>query len=128
MAQLLPIFDLVLYGTGTVGQEVWVNLGSIPTGKQFLLGYATYIAQDKNCQFETRSNLTGMSTGTAGTTQLLDWTSAQGGTGVDRDFYQFGNINTLTVVSTGVEKLWLRVVTQSASTGVYSYIIRYLIQ
>jgi hypothetical protein len=123
-----PIFDVVISGTGTVGTETWVDLGVIPNGKQLLLGFATYIAQDKTNQFETRSNLAGQSAGTAAATQLHDWASTSAGSGVDRDFYQNGYINTLTVTGTGVERFWLRVTAQSSSVGVFNYIVRYTVQ
>jgi hypothetical protein len=128
MADFQPIFESVMYGTGTLNAEVWVDLGVIPSGKSYLLGFATYIAESKTCQFETRSSLAGKSAATIADTQLHDWTSAQAGTSVDRDFYQNGLIATETVVSSGVEHLWLRIRAQSSSSGTYNYIIYYTVQ
>jgi hypothetical protein len=128
MAQQQPIFELTLSGSLSGNLEVWVDLGVIPTGKQIFLGYATYISEDKTAQFETRTNNTGQSTGTTVNTALLDWTSMPAGTGVDRDFYQGGNINVLSVVGTGVEHMWLRIKSGSNSSGAYDYIIRYTLQ
>ena len=128
MASQQPIFDTVISGSGTVNAEGWIDLGLVPNGKQLLLGYATYIAEDKNLQFETRSNLAGKSAGSLADTQLHDWAAASGGSGVDRDFYQFGYVNTLTGVSTGVERLWLRIRSNSQSLGTWNYILRYMIQ
>lgn len=125
MAIIQPLFDTVIYGSGTVQTELWIDLGLIPSGKQIWLGYATYAGVDKNVQFETRSNSSGTSTGTAANTQLHDWSAAQQGSSVDRDFYQNGNIMTSTVVSTGVERLWLRVLGQGNVQGGFDYIIRY---
>ena len=48
MASQQPVFDVVISGSGSVGTEVWINLGLIPNSQQFLLGYATYIAEDKD--------------------------------------------------------------------------------
>ena len=128
MAVQQPIFDKTISGSGTVNQELWVDLGVIPNGKQLLLGYATYIAEDKALQFETRSNIAGQSTGTIGNTTLHDWTATTTGSSVDRDFYQYGYVNTTTVVSTGVEKLWLRIKSGSAAAGAWDYILRYMEQ
>ena len=128
MASPQPIFDTIISGSGLVGTESWVDLGLVPLGRQILLGYATYIAEDKNCQFETRSNLYGYSDGSLIHTQLHDWVSVPTGSSMDRDFYFDGNVNTLTVVSTGAEHLWVRVVSRSAASGAYDYIIRYLLQ
>jgi len=128
VANQQPIFDLTIDGTGTLGTSVWVDLGVIPTGKQILFGYATYVAEGKNLQFETRTNVAGQSTGTTGTTDLLDWVAASGGSSVDRDFYQYGAINTLSAVSTGVEHWWLHITAQSSSSGTFDYIIRYTLQ
>ena len=128
MASQQPIFDTVISGSGTVNSEVWVDLGLITTGLQLLLGYATYIAEDKTLQFETRSNLATKSAATVVDTQLLDWTSVPSGSGVDRDFYQFGYVNTPTVVGTGTEHLWLRIKSNSSSSGAWDYILRYTTQ
>lgn len=129
MADQLPIFDQVVSGSGSVGTEAWVNLGTIPNGHQWLLGYATLIAEDKTLQFELRSNKSGQTAGTLAATDLLDWSSASGGSGIDRDLFQFGYINTETVLATSAgEKLWLRVTSKSASAGLYDYIIRYAVE
>ena len=127
MAIITPLFDTVINGTGTTQTETWVDLGLIPNGKQLWLGYATYAGVDKNTQFETRCNTSGTSTGTLGNTTLLDWTASQAGSSVDRDFYQNGNIMVTTLTSTGVEHLWLRVLTQSSAVGQFDYILRYMI-
>jgi hypothetical protein len=123
-----PIFDLTLSGTVTMNADRWIDLGAIPNGQAILVGYATLIAQDKNLQFELRTNKSGQSAGTAAATDLLDWCAAQGGTGVDRDLYWGGNINTLTVQGSGVEHWWLHATSQSSSSGVLDYIIRYTVQ
>lgn len=125
MAIIQPLFDTTLSGAGTVGTETWVDLGLIPSGKQIWFGYATYAAVDKNVQFETRANISGQSTGTIAHTDLFDWSAAMGGSSVDRDFYQYGNIMTVTLVSTGVEHWWLRIAAQGQAQGGFDYIIRY---
>jgi len=121
---ITPLFDTVISNSGTVTTETWVDLGAIPSGKQIWFGYATYAGIDKDTQFETRSNNTGTSTGTVANTQLHDFAGAQTGSSVDRDFYQYGNIMTASVVSTGVEHFWIRVTSRGAS-GAFDYILRY---
>lgn len=127
MASVQPVFDVILSNTGTVGTETWVDLGTIAFGKQVWLGYATLGAVDKNLQFEIRYNNTGVSTGTASNTTIVDFCGTPAGSSVDRDFYWFGALATMTGTSTGVEKLWLRVLGQGQSVSSFEYIIRYTI-
>lgn len=127
MATIQPIFDTIINGVGIVGTETWVDLGTIPTGSQIWIGYATYGAVDKNLQFETRSNNIGTSAGTAAATQLHDYCGAQQGSSIDRDLYWGGAIATLTVTSTGIEKLWLRVLGQGQVQSQFEYIVRYTV-
>ena len=124
MADVQPIFDKVITGAVTLTTDLWIDLGAIPTGKKIFYGYATLVAEDKACQFELRSNLVGQSTGTAGTTELHDWCSANSGDSIDRDFYWYGNIALLSVTGTGTEHWWIHVKSKGAS-GVVDYIIRY---
>jgi len=128
VATQLPIFDQALYGSGNANADLWVNLGVIPNGQTIQLGYATFMAVDKNMQFELRSNTAGFSDGTTAHTQLHDWSGASSGAAVDRDFYQYGNLNTVTIQGTGTEHWWLHVTSQSSSSGGYAYIIRYTLQ
>ena len=120
-----PLFDLLASGTGSVGTETWVAITTITSGKQIWLGYATLGAVDKNLQFEIRYNNTGQSTGTTGNTTLIDFSGTSTGTSVDRDFYWYGALQTTSGTSTGVEKLWLRVTGQGATSAGFEYIIRY---
>jgi hypothetical protein len=127
MAQIQATFDLIASGQGLCPKELWIDLGLIPSGKQVWLGYATLVAEDKDIQFEVRSNLAGQSAGTAGATQLHDYASAQVGASCDRDFFKDGNVLTATVVSTGVEHWWLRCRSASINNGAADYIFYYAI-
>jgi hypothetical protein len=127
MASIQPVFDLTMSNTGTVGTETWVDLGVIPNGKQLWVGYATFGAVDKNLQFELRYNNAGVSTGTLANTTLMDYSGTTAGSSIDRDFYWYGALATMTGVSTGSEKLWLRVIGQGQSTSGFEYIIRYTV-
>lgn len=132
MADLQPVFDQDTSGKITSnGTEKWVDLGLIPNGKQMLLGFATFCAEDKNYQFEIRCNRPTKSAGTIADTDMLDISGAAAGGSVDRDLYYGGLINTLAPqdqVSTGVEHWWLRVTSQGSSSGTFDYIIRYAVQ
>ena len=125
MASPQPVFDQVVTGNGLVQQTLWVDLGLIPRDRYLMLGYATLIAEDKTCTFELCSNLQGFSDGNLSHVQMHDWSNAAGGTSVDRDMYQDGNIATLTVVSTGVEHVWLYISGHSGTNGAFDYILRY---
>lgn len=131
MAGLQPTFDLTFIGGGTYsgGTDQWTDLSdAIPSGKQLWLGYATLISDDKTLTFELRPNLIGQSTGTVGNTVLRGFASVLAGDSTDLDLFYYGNIITLapvTAQSTGVEKLWLRIKSGSASSGTWSYIIYY---
>lgn len=128
MAEIVPIFEKTLLGSGSMTSESWVDLGTITTGKQWWIGYATFIASGKNLKFELRPNLPGQSTGTTGTTQLRSFSSVPGDDSKDVDLYFYGNIIMLappTAAATGVEKLWLRVSSGSGSAATFDYIINY---
>ena len=127
MSVIQPVFDVTISGTGSTGTETWVNVLAITTGKQLWLGYATLGAVDKNLQFELRYNNSGQSTGTIANTTLMDFSGAQSGSSIDRDFYWYGALATMTLASTGVEKLWLRVLGQGSTAGGFEYIIRYTV-
>jgi hypothetical protein len=125
MATLQPIFNQILSGVGIVGKEAWVDLGLIPTGNSIWFGFATMIAEDKDLQFEIRCNTAGQSVGDAAHTMLHDYSSAQSGTSVDRDFNKSGYVTILTVTGTGVEHWWLRVRSSSQTSGNFDYIFYY---
>jgi len=125
MADLIPTFEKILSGTSTVQTETWIDLGAIPTGKKIWYGYASFIAEDKNCSYEVRSNLAGQSAGTVGATTLHDWSSTPQGEVTDRDLYRDGNIMTTSVTGTGTEHWWLRVRAQGQVVGVLDYIFYY---
>lgn len=127
MADQTPIFELIKYGNGSVGKELWVDLGLIPTGQKIWLGYATWVAEDKDLIFCLRSNLTGLSAGDEASTQLHDYASSQGGASVDRDYCHSGYVDTMSTQGTGVEHWWLRARSVSQTSGNFDYIIYYTI-
>lgn len=117
------LFDLILQGSALMTNELWVDLGIIPNNSQIMLGYATYTPDGKTITFELRSNLLGYSTSTTGTTKLHDRVTVKDLSVIDRDYYQNGRLQTLTVSSTGIEKLWIRLTSKSnASADAYWWI------
>jgi hypothetical protein len=137
MADILPVFEKLSVGVVTqAGATVWVDVGSfgpdtmspITSGKRIWVGYITCICVDKNATFELRPNLVGQSTGTDGTTDLRGFVAVASGDSKDLDVYYGGAINTLAPTSgasTGVEKLWLKIVSGSGSSATYEFIMYY---
>jgi len=133
VAELIPSFDQVAYGSGTVTSETWIDLLAgtahtpIPAGKQILIGYITLISQDKPLKFQLKPNLPTKSLGNDGDTQLRSFSSVPKEDSKDLDLNFYGEIVTLapvTAVSTGVEKLWMKV-TGNGAIGAFDYIIYY---
>jgi len=124
MAQIQPIFEKILDGSGSATSEAWVDLGLIPTGKQIWFGYATFAGETKQFSFEVRTNKLTKSAGTVTDTTLHDYSNVTQAS-VDRDFYQYGNILMQSIVSTGTEHFWLRIRSKTSASGDYSYILYY---
>jgi hypothetical protein len=139
MAQIVPRFELSSSGSVTFsGTETWVDLTSfapdinspIPSGKQIWIAYVTCIAQDKAGTFELRPNLPTKSAGNITDTQLRGFTTVASGTSEELDVYYGGatmSLAPVTAVSTGVEKLWLRIRSGSNSSGSFDFIMYYTI-
>ena len=119
------LFDLILQGSQTWTTENWVDLGVIPNGTKVMLGYADFTPDGKTTTFDLRSNTAGNSTGTTGTTTLHDRITVRDGVIASRDYYKNGRVQTLTVQSTGVEKLWLRLTSKSNNSADAYYWIYY---
>lgn len=137
MAFIVPTFDLSCVGSVTgSGTEYWVDLLSytpnanspIPSGKQAWIGYVTCVAPDKPATFELRPNLATKSLGNTTDTQLRGFTTVSVGESDDLDVYYGGAIMCLAPVgaaSTGVEKLWLRIKSNSVQSATFEFIAYY---
>ena len=121
----VSIFDLSLQGSPSVGSELWVDLATIPSGKQIWMGYATYTSPDKVVTFELRGNIVGESAGTIATTSLYASSSVKAGLSVNADLYRKGRLILRTVAGTGVEHWWLRIKSKSASAAAILYSLYY---
>lgn len=111
------LFDQIFQGQATMTSELWVDLGLIPNGSQFMFGYGTYTPDGKTITFDLRSNTTGNSTGTTGTTTLLGRATVRDLNESNKDYYANGRLQTVTVVSTGVEHVWLRLTSKSGNSA-----------
>lgn len=136
MAEIIPIFEKLSAGSVTLsGADIWVDLLSfgpdsnspVPVGKQIWIGFITCICVDKSAQFSLRPNLAGLSVGDVASTTLRGFTNVATGESADMDLYWNGAILTVSplAVSTGVEKLWLRIKSGSSSTATYEFITYY---
>ena len=137
MADIIPRFELSCVGSITsASTDIWVDLASygpninspIPNGKQIWVAYLTCISQDKNATFELRPNLPTKSAGNTTDTQLRGFASVPSGESSELDVYYGGAITCLTPIgalSTGVEKVWLRIKSGSNSSATYEFILYY---
>src|ERR1041385_9075583 len=103
------LFNLVAQASVSAGIDLWVNLGTIPTGLYIWIGNDSFTSPNKAVTVELRTNLIGQSTGTLAATKLLASASVKSGATVTQDLYKKGSLHTVTVVGTGVEKWWLHI-------------------
>ena len=104
------LFDLINQGvTIHTSSDIWLDLGLIPLGSKFMIGYADFTADGKNITFDLRSNILGESTGTIAKTILSGRATVRDGTIYSGDWYRNGRLSTCTVISTGIEHFWLRI-------------------
>jgi hypothetical protein len=137
VASIKPVFEKTFSGqANTVTKDDWYDLGSlslgggyspIPTGTQLWLGLMNCFCADKALSYELRSNNAGASAATtAATTLIADVSSDPSAGSVPADLWFQGAIQTLAPaagLSTGVEKLWLRVQSGSATTAAFEWFI-----
>jgi hypothetical protein len=121
-------FTTTATGSGTVGIELWIDLGVIPLGYRYWIGFAQFSSIDKVLGFDLRPNLTTKGTGTIVNTSLVATASLRAGTSKTLDLYKGGALHTTTALGTGVEHWWLRLYSKSASLGSYMYKISYTLE
>ena len=114
-------------GPSTVGSDLWIDMGLIPTGKRIVFG-VVYWTCTKTTTFELRTNLATKSAGTLVDTLLLS--SASTSTKAPTKTLSFAKSRTAvqTVIGTGVEHWWLHLVSKSGTATPYNYDIWYLEQ
>ena len=121
-------FTTAATGSASVGLELWIDLGLIPNGYRFWIGYAQWTSTDKVCSFELRTNNTTKSTGTIANTTIKALASCRSGQSVTQDLYKLGALHTETVLSTGVEHWWIRIYSKSATASTCLYKISYALE
>ena len=121
------IFTLKKTGSGNVTAETWFDLGVIDSGFDWWVGSAQYSSPSKTTTFELRTNLATKSSGSTTDTQIMSTASASKRTGtVTVDMYKSGLLHTATVVGSGVEKMWIRCTSATATAFSCSYTVNYL--
>lgn len=126
-------FDLSKFGPPpgglTANKEEWIDLLSIPSGSKLWFGTARYTSPDKTFTFELRTNLTGESQGTVAKTDVLYKASVSSRKGtVTIDMYKNGRLHISSVLGTGSEKVWLRLVSKKQTAASYLYDIYYAVE
>ena len=117
------LFNLTNQGQAVMNNELWIDLGVIPNGTQVMFGYADYTPDGKTITFDLRSNTAGQSAGTVGATTLHGRLTVRDLNIGSADYYRNGRLQTLTVQSTGVEHMWLRLTSKSnAAADAYWWI------
>lgn len=136
MAELSVTFEKVSIHNGTLTTESWVDLTStgpdinspIPSGKQIWIGLISFVSWDKPLTIEIRPNLATKALGTDAETQLRGFATIPKEDSKDVDFDYWGKILTLapvSVASTGVEKVWLKIKSGSGAVGEYDCMLYY---
>jgi hypothetical protein len=116
------LFNLVAQASVSVGSELWVDLGLIPTGLADWIGSWTTTTVNKAITIELRTNLALQSGGTLAKTKLLASMSlSKAGSSLTQDLYKKGTLHTTTVVGTGVEHWYLHITAKSSTTGTVQY-------
>ena len=122
------IFTLSVSGSASVGSELWVDLGLIPTGKDIWIGSTQYTA-GKAIKFELRTNSATKSAGTLADTTLLNMQSLTlKSKTVTTDLYKSGTLHIKTVTSGGVEHWWLRLISTTATMVSANHKINYVLE
>lgn len=110
-------------------KEAWYDLCTIPSGKKLWIGFGSFFPWDKTMTFELRGNKPGQSVGTLAATDRIDVAGAPTQNPALMDVFKNGNVAQKTApmsaLSTGVEKLWLRVVSNTNAAGAFDYQLDY---
>lgn len=133
---MAAFFERQLLGSGnTATKDDWYDIGAlsspaqdspIPSGKTIWLGFSYLYSPDKAMEFELRTNNSGVSTGTLINTALLARGASDPGAGSNAiDSFQNGFINIKSTLSTGVEKVWLRVTSGNNIVASFTWQIFY---
>lgn len=123
----MPIFNLSIRGSSTVGLESWVDLGLIPITQKIWIGSASYTSISKAITFSLRTNNAGYGDGTALRTTVLATAAPKVGATISQDLYKNGRMLVRSVLGTGVEHWWMYLKSKSATAGNYLYVVNYVL-
>lgn len=126
-------FELSIFGPPpgdlTVNKELWIDLASVPSGSALWFGRGLFTSPDKSLTFELYTNAVGESAGTLAATEKLYKTSVSPRKGtVSSDMYKNGRLHIASVIGTGVEKVWLRLVSKKQTAGSFLYDVYYTVE
>jgi len=107
-------------------KELWLDLGLIPTGQQYLIGLFLYTPIDAKCIVEVRPNEPGKNKGTKNDTDLVGKSSSRAGVSKFIDMYRRGRLVITTALSTGTEHWWIRFYSRKSTTTEILWRITYL--
>ena len=125
----LQTFDHNISATVSVGSDLWVDLGAIPTGYAIWIGSEKLTSPSKTITCDLRPNTAGHNTGTTSTTVLLATTAVSPKSNTLLvDLYKNGSLHTVTVTGTGTEHWWLHLSSKTSTAGSFTYQIYYTLQ
>jgi hypothetical protein len=139
LAVIIAKFEKTLVGSAnTSTKDDWYDIGNlsspsqdspIPSGINLLLGFLQVGSQDKSLVYELRTNKPTKSAGTVADTSILTYTASDPTSGsVLSDLNFDGKIKREApegAASTGVEKLWLRVMSGSNTVANFQWFLYY---
>ena len=112
--------------SGTYGSSLYIDYGVIPVGLKIWFGLCQFASPDKSGTFELRTSKATKSLGNDTDTTLLGSISAGARTGtVSMDMYKSNTLHTVSVIGTGVEKIWVKVKSSSGASGSYYSSLNY---
>lgn len=122
------VFNLNITADGSVGTEYFHDLGAIPTSYRIWFGSLQATAPDKSVTFEVRTSNVGKSAGNTSDTTLLASVAASLKSGTKLlDMYKSGRLHTVSVLGSGVERFWIRLVSKG-TPGAYLFSLNYTLE
>ena len=123
------IFTSNITKSGSYDADDYIDFGVIPTGYKVWFGLCQFASPDKSGTFEVRTNKSTKSLGNDTDTTLLGSISAGTRSGtVNLDLYKSGTLHMVSVLGTGIEKIWVKAKSKSSSLGSYYISINYILE
>jgi hypothetical protein len=123
------IFTSNITKSGTYGSADYIDFGIIPVGYQIWFGVCQIASPDKSGTFEIRTNKTSKNLGNDTDTTILGSISAGTRSGtVNLDLYKNETLHIVSVVGTGIEKIWVKAKSKTSSAGSYYISVNYILE